>query len=88
IIQPRIQQAGLAKEVIHAVCSTVDKDTAGAFAMLVWVLWNNRNNNVWNDAHETGRNLGLKARHLWEEWAVIQHVQHGRMSEQQQQQLS
>ncbi|PNX89307.1 ribonuclease H, partial [Trifolium pratense] len=54
IIQPRIQLAGNAKEIIHAICSAADEDTAGLFAMLVWVLWNNRNNKVWNDEHEPG----------------------------------
>ncbi|MCI50633.1 hypothetical protein A2U01_0071877, partial [Trifolium medium] len=74
VIQPRNQQAGLAKDVIHAICSTVDKDTAEIFAMLVWVLW--KFCEVWNDAHESGWDLSFKARHLWEEWAAIQHVQH------------
>jgi hypothetical protein len=37
----------------------------GVFAMLVWVLWNNRNNKVWNDANDLGQSLELKARHLW-----------------------
>jgi hypothetical protein len=42
----------------------------------VWVLWNNRNNKVWNDMADTGRSLGFKARHLWEEWAAIQQLQY------------
>jgi hypothetical protein len=43
--------------------------------MLVWVLWQNRNNKVWNDTNEPGRVLGVKARHLWEDWIAVQHVQ-------------
>ncbi|CAJ2642321.1 unnamed protein product [Trifolium pratense] len=87
IIQPRIQLAGNAKEIIHAICSAADEDTAGLFAMLVWVLWNNRNNKVWNDEHEPGSRLGLKARQLWEEWALVQRMKQGRQTEQQQHQL-
>ncbi|GAU45955.1 hypothetical protein TSUD_301640 [Trifolium subterraneum] len=64
-----------------------DKHTAGMFAMLVWVLWNNRNNKVWNNTNESGRNLGFIARHLWEEWYSVQQLQHNSNSNAQQQQI-
>ncbi|MCH93246.1 cytochrome P450 [Trifolium medium] len=64
------------------------KDTAGMVAMLVWVLWHNKNNRVWNDDHEPGRNLGFKARHMWEECSAVQHMQQRRQSEQQQQHVN
>ncbi|MCH83955.1 RNA-directed DNA polymerase (Reverse transcriptase), partial [Trifolium medium] len=79
------RRASSVKEVIHAICSANDKETAGLFAMLVWVLWNNRNSEVWNETHEPGRNLGFKARHLWEEWLSVQQLQHGRRQNAQQQ---
>ncbi|KAK2417369.1 hypothetical protein QL285_039676 [Trifolium repens] len=46
LILPRLQQQQTIKEAIFSICQGVDKDTAGLFAMLVWVLWNNRNNVV------------------------------------------
>jgi ribonuclease HI len=73
---PRIQNARSARDLIFDICSHEDKDTAGMFAMVVWSLWNNRNNKVWNDTNDPGRNLGFKARHLWEDWYVVQQVQH------------
>jgi hypothetical protein len=73
---PRIQSAGNIRELIFNICAHEDKYTAGFFAMVVWVLWNNRNNKVWNDMADTGRSLGVKARHLWEEWAAVQQLQH------------
>jgi hypothetical protein len=71
------QQVSTAQELVHAICSGEDKDKAGMFAMLVWTLWNNRNNKVWNDASKTGRNIGFKARQLWEEWNAVKKLQHG-----------
>ncbi|PNY01265.1 pentatricopeptide repeat-containing protein, partial [Trifolium pratense] len=43
-IESRLQQNTNASQIIHMICSTEDKTTAGMFAMLVWTLWNNRNN--------------------------------------------
>jgi hypothetical protein len=76
-ISPWIQQGRSLCEVIHNICSSNDKDVAGLFATLIWVVWNNRNNCVWNDTKESGRNLGDKARQLWEEWFSAQQIQAG-----------
>jgi hypothetical protein len=46
IILPRLQQLSSARDVIFVICSSVDADTAGLFAVLVSVLWSNRNNMV------------------------------------------
>ncbi|CAJ2633313.1 uncharacterized protein LOC123892252 [Trifolium pratense] len=75
IILSRIQQFCSVQAVIHDICSVEDNDTAGTFAMLVWVLWNNRNNSVWNSSKEPGRSLGFKTRQLWNDWHAMQQVQ-------------
>ncbi|MCI18141.1 hypothetical protein A2U01_0039293, partial [Trifolium medium] len=65
-----------------------DKDIAGRFAVLMWVVWNNRNSRVWSDMKETGHGLGVKAQHLWTEWKTVQHNQQNRrLGEQQQHEL-
>jgi hypothetical protein len=87
MLAPRLQQVSSIREVIHEVCSVEDKETARAFVMLMWVLWNNKNNRVWNDVNEPGRSLGLKARFLWDEWFAVQQLQHGMHRTEQQQQL-
>ncbi|GAU37643.1 hypothetical protein TSUD_220690 [Trifolium subterraneum] len=46
------------------------------------------NNQVWNDVAEPGRSIGIKARHLWEEWLSVQQVQLDRRPHQQQQQVA
>ncbi|XP_045802334.1 uncharacterized protein LOC123895912 [Trifolium pratense] len=75
-LEPFLLQASSAKDAIHAICSTNDKQATGLFAALAWVLWNNRNSEVWNDSHESGRTLGFKARHMWEDWLTVQQLQH------------
>jgi ribonuclease HI len=82
----RIQQASTLQDFILDVCTFETKEVAGLFAMLTWVLWQNRNNKIWHESHETGRNLGLKARSLWEEWRDMQQVQIGSSNTAQQQQ--
>jgi hypothetical protein len=83
----RIQEASSIQELILDVCKSESNEQAGMFAMLAWVLWQNRNNMVWCDTKETGRNLGLKARHLWEEWYEIQQAKYGPSQTAQQQQV-
>jgi hypothetical protein len=80
---PYFQSAGNVREAILNVCARESIETAGIFAMLVWVLWNNRNNKVWNDTNEPGRFLGIKARHLWSEWSAIQQVQRSHIQSEQ-----
>jgi hypothetical protein len=86
IITSRLQQHSNAREMIRDICSTEDRNTAGQFALLVWILWRNRNNSVWNNEKETGRSLSVKARQLWNEWYVVQNCQHGAQTAVQQQQ--
>ncbi|PNX57741.1 pentatricopeptide repeat-containing protein, partial [Trifolium pratense] len=75
IVLSRMQQFCSVQAVIHDICSVEDNDTAGTFAMLVWVLWNNRNNSVWNSSKEPGQSLGFKTRQLWNDWHAMQQVQ-------------
>jgi hypothetical protein len=63
-----------AKEFIFNVCRYRDPKEAGQVAMLVWTIWNNRNNWVWNNDKEHGQQLGYKALSLWHEWYAVQSV--------------
>jgi ribonuclease HI len=71
----RVQNAANVQHVIHTICTHEEKEIAGRFAMTVWVLWNNRNNKVWNDVAEPGRSLGVKAKLMWDEWNLAQQQQ-------------
>ncbi|MCI22755.1 hypothetical protein A2U01_0043931, partial [Trifolium medium] len=54
------------------LCRNSDRKEAGKAAMLIWVLWNNRNNWVWNHEKDQGQQLGIKAMSLWHEWEAVQ----------------
>jgi ribonuclease HI len=87
ILMPRLQQLNTAKDVIFSICSNEDKDKAGLFAVMVWVLWSNRNSMVWEDKSEQGRTLGYKAHQLWYEWAAVQQFQQATARSEQQQRI-
>jgi hypothetical protein len=82
-----VQQSLDVQSAIHNICANEDKQVAGLFAMVAWVLWNNRNNKVWNDVAEPGRNLGFKAKQLWEEWSLAYNQQPRRHYNMQQQHM-
>jgi hypothetical protein len=65
---PLLNRNVTTQEAVLNFCAAADTDSAGIFAMLVWVLWQNRNDKVWTDTNASGRNLGIKARHLWMKW--------------------
>jgi ribonuclease HI len=69
------------------ICCNSDKQEAGRAGMLIWVLWNNRNNWVWNHEKELGKNLGYKALSLWHEWVVVQRVHTNNNQQEHQQQV-
>ncbi|MCI09099.1 ribonuclease H protein [Trifolium medium] len=58
IIQPRMQLFDNAKELIFDVCKKESKYVAGQMAMLLWMLWHNRNNMVWNEEKINARDIG------------------------------
>ncbi|MCI45435.1 hypothetical protein A2U01_0066674, partial [Trifolium medium] len=49
-----------------------DRKELGKAAMLIWVLWKNRNNWICNHEKDQGQQLGMKAMSLWYEWDAVQ----------------
>ncbi|XP_058776331.1 uncharacterized protein LOC131650640 [Vicia villosa] len=52
-----------------------DRRDAGRFAMMVEVIWKNRNNIVWNNEREGMARLGLQAYVNWQDWFTTQIAQ-------------
>jgi ribonuclease HI len=86
VIAPRLLHYNNVKDVIFDVCTREDQQVAGAVAVLLWSIWNNRNSCVWNEIKETGRSIGFKAWQVWNEWYSVHHMQQQASSSQQQQQ--
>jgi hypothetical protein len=57
----------------------IDSD-ASKVAVLMWFIWQNRNNYVWNDNKSTAQQVGMQAAQFWQQWAMI----NGLLDEQQQ----
>ncbi|MCH95831.1 cytochrome P450, partial [Trifolium medium] len=79
-----LQQATTTADGIRKLCSNTDIQSAGQAIMLIWVLWNNRNNWVWNNNKESGQQLGYKALYLWNEWNEVQTTRHSARERRQQ----
>ncbi|MCI04730.1 putative ribonuclease H protein, partial [Trifolium medium] len=75
IIAGRMLQLSATDELILDICRTENRDVAGQFATLVWTLWQNRNNKVWNGELEGGHRLGVKGLQLWFDWKLAQRIQ-------------
>jgi ribonuclease HI len=72
VIAPYIQRNCTAKDGILQMCRQAGRVDAGKAAMLVWVIWSNRNNYVWNHEKELGQQLGYRAACSWLEWNTVQ----------------
>jgi hypothetical protein len=88
VIEPYIQQEISAKEVIIKLCRHCDRDDAAKAAVLVWILWQNRNNYLWNQEKDDGQHLGYKALLTWTDWRAVQRAYNIGVQQVQQQQLS
>jgi ribonuclease HI len=83
IVTARVQSCQTLSEIIFTICQEESRSTAGQFATLLYSVWNNRNNKVWNDKQESGRNIGVKSMQFWHDWYALQ--QHNATTEPHQQ---
>jgi hypothetical protein len=83
LVAARNQHIQTLPELIFSVCQEEDRAIAGQFAVLLWMVWNNRNDKVWNGKNEAGRSMGYKALQFWHDRFALQ--EHQTLAEQQQQ---
>ncbi|CAJ2640277.1 unnamed protein product [Trifolium pratense] len=72
IIQQRRQEVQNIKEFIFNLCCFESSQAARRAAVLIWHIWQNRNNQVWNNSKVSARQVGIKANQTWEEWSLVQ----------------
>jgi hypothetical protein len=83
IVTSRVHRFQTAAELVFSICTEEDCAAAGCFALIMWTVWKNINDKVWNDTKEPGRSIGIKALQQWQQWCSVQ--QHSQSSSQQQQ---
>jgi ribonuclease HI len=72
IISSRLEQFHEVKEVIFDICSKETKEVAGRVALVIWLIWNNRNQWLWNHEKRNATQIGVQAIHMWNEWFELQ----------------
>ncbi|GAU38100.1 hypothetical protein TSUD_317870 [Trifolium subterraneum] len=50
-------------------------DTVGRVAMLLWCIWHNRNDKLWNDNVQMSRQIGRHAFDAWNDWYSVHKLQ-------------
>ncbi|XP_058742557.1 uncharacterized protein LOC131615059 [Vicia villosa] len=53
------------KSLIFYICSKEGKEVSGRFAVMIDVIWKNRNDYIWHNEQEEATKLGVKAAHIW-----------------------
>ncbi|GAU43422.1 hypothetical protein TSUD_334850 [Trifolium subterraneum] len=64
-----------AMDRIFAICSNESSDTVGRVAMLLWCIWHNRNDKLWNDNVQMPRQIGRHAFDAWNDWYSVHKLQ-------------
>lgn len=62
-IEPRLHNFSDTKTLILDICSREDKRNVIRVAVLIWMLWKNRNNAIWNNDREETSKLGMQEYH-------------------------
>jgi ribonuclease HI len=75
IIEPRLLASNDVKSIIFDICRNESVSIAGHCAMVVWCLWNQRNNWVWNGVKDSAKEVALRAGHMIGEWRAVNTVQ-------------
>jgi hypothetical protein len=68
VVAARAHHYNNAAHMIFAICNEEERSTAGRFAVLLWSIWKNRNEQVWNAFKVASTSVGIKAMQDWYEW--------------------
>ncbi|XP_058759302.1 uncharacterized protein LOC131632582 [Vicia villosa] len=60
------------KSLLLDICSKEDKEVSGRLAVMIDVIWNNRNDYVWQNEKDDATTLGVKAIQIWNDWFQAQ----------------
>jgi hypothetical protein len=71
VIQPRLSIFNNPRDLIFDVCRKESNSDASKVAILLWFIWQNRNNLVWNNSKSSAQQLGIQAVQYWQQWATV-----------------
>jgi ribonuclease HI len=74
VVEQRLNAFDCVQDIIFDICSKESKEVAGRVATLLWLLWHNRNQWIWNQEKKDGAQLGAQAFHMWDDWYKVQQV--------------
>ncbi|GAU16642.1 hypothetical protein TSUD_325920 [Trifolium subterraneum] len=80
VLHNGVYQQSNAMDRIFAMCSNESSDTVGRVAMLLWSIWHNRNDKLWNDNVQTPRQIGRYAFDAWHDWYSVHKLQSNSVS--------
>jgi hypothetical protein len=80
IFHSRLNMFDNIRDLIFDICRNEIDSDASKVAVLMWFIWQNRNNYVWNDNKSTAQQVGMQVAQFWQQWAMI----NGLLDEQQQ----
>ncbi|GAU13396.1 hypothetical protein TSUD_126920 [Trifolium subterraneum] len=69
-----------AMDCIFVVCGNESSDTIGRVAMLLWCIWQNRNDKLWNDNVQMPCQIGRHAFDAWNDWYSVHKLQSNNVS--------
>ncbi|GAU25083.1 hypothetical protein TSUD_257770 [Trifolium subterraneum] len=75
-----------AKALIHDICHHEEREVAGRFGVMIWMLWNNRNDWLWNKEKKSATQIGMQAFQTWSDWSKAQNFKQANGDEEQAQQ--
>ncbi|GAU38829.1 hypothetical protein TSUD_356800 [Trifolium subterraneum] len=68
------------EDELHIFFSNESSDTVGRVAMLLWCIWHNRNDKLWNDNVQMPRQIGRHALDAWNDWYSVHKLQSNNVS--------
>jgi hypothetical protein len=59
------------KDLILDICCKESREVVGKMAILLCIIWQNRNNYVWNEVKIGAQQAAIQAENMWNEWAIV-----------------
>jgi ribonuclease HI len=76
IINSRVHAFNNVRDLIFDICRKEADIDASKAAVLLWFIWQIRNDKVWNEGNPSAIQMGVQATAYWNQWAAVNGVLH------------